>query len=50
MMNSLSALPPRSHTLKLAVFDLDGTLKSVRSPYDFVHRALGMKAQAAQIV
>lgn len=36
-------------TLKLAVFDLDGTLKAAQSPYHFVHRALGVDAEAAQI-
>jgi phosphoserine phosphatase len=37
------------HTLKLAVFDLDGTLMAVRSPYDYVHRALGVREEASQI-
>ena len=36
-------------SLRLAVFDLDGTLTPVRSPYDYVHRALGVKAEAAKI-
>jgi phosphoserine phosphatase len=36
-------------SLRLAVFDLDGTLTSVRSPYDYVHRALGVKVEAAKI-
>jgi phosphoserine phosphatase len=38
-----------SHTLKLAVFDLDGTLMAVPSPYDYVHRALGVVEEASQI-
>lgn len=38
-----------STQIKLAVFDLDGTLKAVHSPYGFVHRALGVQAQAARI-
>ncbi len=36
-------------TLRLAVFDLDGTLKAVRSPYSYVHRALGVERPAAEI-
>jgi phosphoserine phosphatase len=36
-------------SLRLAVFDLDGTLTAVSSPYDYVHRALGVKAEAAKI-
>jgi len=36
-------------TLRLAVFDLDGTLKAARSPYGFVHRALGVEERAAQV-
>jgi phosphoserine phosphatase len=36
--------------LKLAVFDLDGTLKQVTSPYSHVHRALGVHEQAARIL
>ena len=35
--------------LGLAAFDLDGTLKAVRSPYGFVHRALGVQVRAAEI-
>jgi phosphoserine phosphatase len=46
MINNSS---PTSTQIKLAVFDLDGTLKAARSPYDFVHRALGVKAHAARV-
>lgn len=49
-MTDLAAAPTRfPTTLKLAVFDLDGTLKAAQSPYHFVHRALGVEAEAAQI-
>jgi phosphoserine phosphatase len=34
--------------LKLAVFDLDGTLKQARDPYVYLHRRLGTLAQAEQ--
>lgn len=36
--------------LKLAVFDLDGTLKQVPSPYSYVHHALGVHEEAARIL
>ncbi len=39
----------RPATLRLAVFDLDGTLTPVRSPYDHVHRALGVREEASRI-
>ena len=39
---------PRSK-LRLAIFDLDGTLTAVRSPYRFVSRALGLDTEAAQV-
>lgn len=39
----------RKNRLKLAVFDLDGTLKQVQSPYSHVHRALGVTEQAETI-
>jgi len=35
--------------LKLAIFDLDGTLKAVRSPYGYVHQKLGVVEQASEI-
>jgi phosphoserine phosphatase len=38
-----SALP----TLRLAVFDLDGTLKEAYSPWRYLHEALGVEQQAA---
>lgn len=38
-----------NHRCKLAVFDLDGTLKKERSPYDFTHRALGVQHKAALV-
>jgi len=47
-MREESPLTP-SATLKLAVFDLDGTLKAIRSPYSFVHQALGVNAEAERI-
>jgi HAD superfamily PSPase-like hydrolase len=34
---------------KLAIFDLDGTLKAVTSPYGHVHQALGVKEKAAKV-
>lgn len=37
------------YRLGLAVFDLDGTLLSTRSPYGYVHQALGVEAQAAAV-
>ena len=40
---------PQHQKLGLAAFDLDGTLKAVRSPYRFVHRALGVQVRAAEI-
>ncbi len=40
---------PGPETLGLAVFDLDGTLKAVTSPYGYVHRALGVHEEAARI-
>lgn len=52
-MTSQHDPPPRqvqAEKLELAVFDLDGTLKAVRSPYGHVHRALGVHQQAARIV
>lgn len=49
-MTDLAAAPTRfPTTLKLAVFDLDGTLKAAPSPYHFVHQALGIDAEATQI-
>ncbi|MEN8098291.1 MAG: HAD family phosphatase [Chloroflexota bacterium] len=36
--------------LKLAAFDLDGTLNAVTSPYDHVHRALGVVDQAQAVL
>lgn len=39
----------RPQTLRMAVFDLDGTLTAVRSPYDYVHRALGVHEEASEI-
>jgi phosphoserine phosphatase len=43
---------PSSSTnrLKLAVFDLDGTLTQVPSPYRHVHHALGVQQQAERIL
>jgi phosphoserine phosphatase len=35
--------------LRLAVFDLDGTLKAVRSPFRYVSESLGLQAQAESI-
>lgn len=35
--------------LKLAVFDLDGTLKVERDPYVYLHRRLGVMAEAEAI-
>ncbi len=35
--------------LRLAVFDLDGTLNAVRSPFRHVSEALGMQAQAENV-
>lgn len=35
--------------LRLAVFDLDGTLKAVRSPFHHVSEALGVRVQAENI-
>jgi len=35
--------------LKLAVFDLDGTLKVERDPYVYLHRCLGVMAEAEVI-
>lgn len=35
--------------LRLAVFDLDGTLKAVRSPFRHVSEALGVQVQAEGI-
>lgn len=34
--------------LRLAVFDLDGTLKEAYSPWMYLHRALGTEAQAEE--
>lgn len=34
--------------LRLAVFDLDGTLKEASSPWMYLHRALGTEAQAEE--
>jgi phosphoserine phosphatase len=48
-MKLIQPSPPTS-TLKLAVFDLDGTLKQVTSPYSHVHRALGVQEEAALIL
>jgi len=36
------------HQLKLAVFDLDGTLKEASSPWMYLHHILGTEPQAAQ--
>ena len=48
-MKPIRPSPPTS-TLKLAVFDLDGTLKQVTSPYSHVHRALGVHEEAALVL
>jgi phosphoserine phosphatase len=48
-MNPLTPSPANG-SLKLAVFDLDGTLKQVTSPYSHVHRALGVHEEAARIL
>jgi phosphoserine phosphatase len=45
------AIPsPTTSRLRLAVFDLDGTLKQATSPYSYVHLALGVDEQAARIL
>jgi phosphoserine phosphatase len=41
--------PSHRVQLGLAAFDLDGTLMAVRSPYSYVHEALGVQAKAAEI-
>jgi len=43
------AYPPCSArgTLRLAVFDLDGTLKESYSPWRYLHKALGLEEQAS---
>jgi phosphoserine phosphatase len=38
---------PTRHPLRLAVFDLDGTLKVAFSPWRYLHEALGVEDQAA---
>jgi len=38
---------PTCPLLKLAVFDLDGTLKEAYSPWRYLHEALGVEQQAA---
>ena len=38
----------KSGLLKLAVFDLDGTLKVEPDPYVYLHRRLGVMAEAEQ--
>jgi phosphoserine phosphatase len=38
---------PARHPLRLAVFDLDGTLKVAFSPWRYLHEALGVEEQAA---
>jgi phosphoserine phosphatase len=48
-MKPIHPSPPAS-TLKLAIFDLDGTLKQAPSPYGHVHRALGVHEEAARIL
>ncbi|MBN1314338.1 MAG: HAD family phosphatase [Anaerolineales bacterium] len=40
---------PETERCKLAIFDLDGTLKAVTSPYGHVHRALGVETQANKV-
>ena len=40
---------PNKSRCKLAVFDLDGTLKQASSPYQVVHHALGVEAAAAAV-
>lgn len=35
-------------SLRLAVFDLDGTLKEASSPWMYLHRALGLEKEAEQ--
>ena len=37
-------MPP----LRLAVLDVDGTLKAAESPYQYIHERLGVAAEAAQ--
>jgi phosphoserine phosphatase len=36
--------------LKLAVFDLDGTLKEVRDPYAYLHRRLGVADEGLALI
>jgi phosphoserine phosphatase len=40
--------PPPLWPLRLAVFDLDGTLKEAFSPWRYLHEALGVEEQAAR--
>jgi phosphoserine phosphatase len=39
----------RADRCKLAIFDLDGTLKAITSPYGHIHQALGVQDQAAKV-
>jgi phosphoserine phosphatase len=48
-MKSIEPPTPNS-SLKLAVFDLDGTLNQIPSPYGYVHRALRVHDKAARIL
>ena len=43
---SASNPDPQLPTLRLAVFDLDGTIKEASSPWMYLHHALGTEAQA----
>lgn len=38
-----------SETLRLAIFDLDGTLTAIRSPFRFISKALGVEKEAKRI-
>lgn len=45
-LQSVSEKPSRRQPLRLAVFDLDGTIKEASSPWMYLHHALGTQAQA----
>ncbi len=47
LQSVLNASPER-WPLRLAVFDLDGTIKEASSPWMYLHRALGTQAQAEE--
>ena len=36
--------------ISLAVFDLDGTLKTVRDPYLYLHRCLGVEEEGTALI